>query len=360
MIRLQIDDRPVPAVGLELPLGEALALELARRGPEVETRIFLRHDAILYPRPLRDWSPEESFSFLPEAPGSYRLLVDWREHDRARGRMELEFEVGERRAGDAVPTLEALPGGARLWAPSAWEGAVAMASERAMLEQVRRLLAERVGDGADEARAFYDVGASFGRYAIELAQLLPKCDVICFEANPVCVHYLRANVAENRLRNVEIVPAALLDREGSIELCVHYANSNLGATRDSRVFAQKVGHEIEVPCYRLDDLVDRFALPPPRLLKLDVEGAEASSLRGMAGTLERHRPFLALELHGAEAAAEALALLDGFGYRYRHPESGRELGSAAEVAGAELGVVFQLIARCDVGRLAGESDRCHG
>ena len=46
----------------------------------------------------------------------------------------------------------------------------------------------------------------------------------------------------------------------------------------------------------IDAIVEQYALAP-RLVKVDVEGAESFALGGMTHTLERHRPIVMLEVH---------------------------------------------------------------
>jgi FkbM family methyltransferase len=67
--------------------------------------------------------------------------------------------------------------------------------------------------------------------------------------------------------------------------------------------------------------VDDLDLPPPNFIKIDVEGMEFAALQGMEKTLQRHRPELYIELHGATAdhkrenARAVIGFLDRRGYR---------------------------------------------
>jgi hypothetical protein len=55
-------------------------------------------------------------------------------------------------------------------------------------------------------------------------------------------------------------------------------------------------------------------LPPPNLIKIDVEGAEALVLGGANRSLQRHRPQLVIEMHDAPVAIEVIDLLIDAGY----------------------------------------------
>ena len=74
---------------------------------------------------------------------------------------------------------------------------------------------------------------------------------------------------------------------------------------------------------RLDEIVETFRLPPPNLIKIDVDGPELAVLRGATQTLrlEGLRGCL-IELDEARAeTAEAVGILEaaGFRLRSRHP-----------------------------------------
>jgi hypothetical protein len=62
----------------------------------------------------------------------------------------------------------------------------------------------------------------------------------------------------------------------------------------------------------IDDLVERGDVPPPDVVKIDVEGSELAVIRGMRRTLERHRPVLICELH--ETNPEFVAAMRRHGY----------------------------------------------
>jgi hypothetical protein len=54
----------------------------------------------------------------------------------------------------------------------------------------------------------------------------------------------------------------------------------------------------ECKVVRIDDL----DLPPPDVMKIDVEGSEVSLLHGAAETIRRHRPVIVIEVSGTTAA----------------------------------------------------------
>jgi hypothetical protein len=90
-----------------------------------------------------------------------------------------------------------------------------------------------------------------------------------------------------------------------------------------------------VPVVTIDDELASAALPPPDLVKIDIEGMELPALEGMVQTIDRHHPDLYLEMHGAtmahkEANVRAIvAFLVAHGYRrILHVESGTAIDAA--------------------------------
>jgi FkbM family methyltransferase len=131
-----------------------------------------------------------------------------------------------------------------------------------------------------------DVGANHGIYTYALARLAGS--VHSFEPLAACSAYIQAA----SLANVTVHNCALSDRAGRMRLYVPRAGARTIHTRAS---LEKPAGECEV----LDvdvRTIDSFALPRVDFIKIDVEGAEAATLRGAAETLDRHRPALLVEI----------------------------------------------------------------
>jgi hypothetical protein len=102
---------------------------------------------------------------------------------------------------------------------------------------------------------------------------------------------------------------------------------------------------VDVP---LDSIDRRIAmgLPEPDFVKIDVEGLELNVLRGMPHLLERRRPVLYIEIHGAdmqkklENATAVVELLWQHGYAIHHVESGATVASAADIPGVRRGHLY--------------------
>lgn len=334
MIRIE-SSHPLPTVSL----GEIVEFRIVGTHPAIEARFFLKQGPVLYTKPLTGWEVGGVLRFFAEAPGTYTLAVQWRPPESvggAGGWEETSFEVLARRALKDEPYKVRIDGLHPLWAPNRWNALEVKRAEDATLKLLPRLV--RPGT------VVYDIGANLGRHALRLARLAGEHGkVYCLEANPICVQFLKTNVTLNGMGNVVILPVAALDRIGETSFTVNYGNSNLGLSEESLLYPVKTGHEIRVPCSTLDDLIDRFSLLAPEVVKIDVEGSEHLVIEGMRGVLGTRPPTLVLELHGEGNAHRTLTILDGFGYRYVDPESRETLRSAAEVCRCFGNRVFQLL-----------------
>jgi FkbM family methyltransferase len=125
----------------------------------------------------------------------------------------------------------------------------------------------------------FDVGANVGFYTLLLARGVgPTGRVIAFEPNTANVALLRKHLRLNRIDNVEIVEAAVSDKEGTAFFSGEGATGKLSQT----------GTPIRT--VRLDNY------KRPDLIKMDIEGGETAALRGSVKILaERHAVwFIAL------------------------------------------------------------------
>lgn len=129
-----------------------------------------------------------------------------------------------------------------------------------------------------------DIGANSGYFSVLMADAVGTSGrVYSFEPVPVSRALLEKNIAANRLRQIEVVPAALSDREGTAELHLHPSNDgghSLG-TLDEK------GDTIQVNTDTLDHFIETRGIGPIAVIKIDVEGAEPLVFAGAQKLLSR-------------------------------------------------------------------------
>ncbi len=147
--------------------------------------------------------------------------------------------------------------------------------EPAIIAALRRHL--RPGD------VFIDAGANIGFYTVLGARIVgPRGRVVAVEMLPETAGLLRGHIARNGLPNVEVVEAALAARSG-LEMAAAVPAGKFGQA--SIAVAHAGAAQFAVSTTTLADVV--ADIPSVRLIKLDLEGAEADALLGAAPILDR-------------------------------------------------------------------------
>lgn len=121
---------------------------------------------------------------------------------------------------------------------------------------------------------FYDVGGYIGSYTCLVAAALPEGRVVTFEPRESKAARIEANLARNDL-TADVRREALSDEAGEATLSVDGV-AQLSTTGTERV-SLTTG----------DELVERGDVPPPTVVKIDVEGAELDAISGLGATLSR-------------------------------------------------------------------------
>ena len=145
---------------------------------------------------------------------------------------------------------------------------------------------------------FVDVGANIGVFSM-LASLKVGDEGIVYaiEALPFNQVLLEKNIALNHIRNVRLVPVALTDQDGELDLFPS-TNGNLGMTSLSSVGEK--GKPVRVRARTLDSLMAEGTIAGCDVLKIDIEGAEPLALQGMQ-TLFATRPPRAVLIEVSES-----------------------------------------------------------
>ena len=136
-----------------------------------------------------------------------------------------------------------------------------------------------------------DAGANMGYFSTLMALRVGDSGrVVAVEAHPRVAATLSANVARNDAIAVDVWPAALSERAGTVRLAE--PTDFRANTTGSEVVAEG---GVQVPSVTIDDIVGDAAV---KLIKLDLEGHELSALRGAKRLLaDRRAQHIAFEDH---------------------------------------------------------------
>ncbi|MGW0122948.1 FkbM family methyltransferase [Streptomyces sp. NPDC003327] len=130
---------------------------------------------------------------------------------------------------------------------------------------------------------FIDVGAHRGAFSLLASHAVgPHGRVVAIEPHPRFHDDLTAAATANRRTNIRAVRSAASDTTGTLVLYLEDP-SNLGHTTPVR--PHHVHATVEVPTAPLADLISRADLATTRVIKIDVEGAEAAAIRGLLPAL---------------------------------------------------------------------------
>ena len=177
--------------------------------------------------------------------------------------------------------------------------------------------------------AILDIGANLGLFSLVTARARPDRRILAFEPAPSTFQALRRNVERNRL-DVECHQLAVAERDGTATFVVREkARANSSLVSDLVLPGEK---RVDIQCTTLDRFVEQAGIRSIALLKIDVEGFEASVLKGAEGVLARMRPPLIYfevcatlaRLAGFAPDGAALELLR-HGYRLHRIDEGGNL-----------------------------------
>ena len=171
-----------------------------------------------------------------------------------------------------------------------------------LVPELYQRMKRRAEELAQEPGTFYtnqfnnkDALSAYMGIGKELVQQAGTDHVLAIEPDPVSRNCLQQILELNGLQDVTVLPLAIAPRRGRAKL--RYHPTGLSQT----IVVEAADGDCETVA--LDDLLEQFA--PPGLIKLDIEGAEATAFDGASRLLQDVRPIWILETHDA---GEAIAL----------------------------------------------------
>lgn len=158
---------------------------------------------------------------------------------------------------------------------------------------------------------FVDVGANIGYYSLLAAHLTgPAGHVVAIDPSPDFCQRLTAAARTNRYNTIRVVTTAVADATGPRTFYLEAA-SNLGGTTSVRPRGP-IAATFDAPAAPLPAVLTDYELTHARIIKIDVEGAEAAVIRGLAGHLPQLHPDaeLVIEITPRSLAKQQLTPAD--------------------------------------------------
>jgi len=156
----------------------------------------------------------------------------------------------------------------------------------------------------------YDIGAHFGFYSLIASRAVGNQGrVYAFEPDPYNCNVLRQHVLLNKITNVTLIPAAISHRCGKSKF-TYGSGTGIGHLSE-----QGEEGDIEVDTFSIDQLIREKVILPPNVIKIDVEGAEMSVLKGASHTINLHCPIIFVSIHEASRSEEIDAMREFVNYR---------------------------------------------
>lgn len=178
--------------------------------------------------------------------------------------------------------------------------------------------------------AAVDIGANIGNHSLYFAERFAR--VYAIEASPKTFALLSFNAQYSE--KITPINVALGERRGKLMFAEHRNEAGRSgildfASKMCDVLRNQPGRVYEVEVQTGDCVLSQIDAPIS-LIKIDVEGFEASVLKGLKATIAKHQPIILLEQLASEVktgTSETIEILRTLGYhQFYSPESNRRGG----------------------------------
>jgi FkbM family methyltransferase len=154
----------------------------------------------------------------------------------------------------------------------------------------------------------FDVGANIGLHTLMMSKMVGfQGKVYAFEPNPQTASLLKETCRVNRLSNVEIIEAAISDKDKKANLLyVFPSDADACLETDGAYYFgehRPLLRSVPVEALSLDSFVKQRKISRTDFIKIDVQGAERNVISGMHEVTSNLRPVFICEFVGEESVA---------------------------------------------------------
>jgi len=160
-------------------------------------------------------------------------------------------------------------------------------------------LARFLINNLENDNSFVDVGAHYGYFTLLGSKLVGNDGkVFSFEASPTTYKVLSKN-SQNKT-NINIFNLAVSDEVSVLKfyefpnLYSEYNTLDINQFKNENWFSEYKPKEVNIQSIILDDFLSNKKVYP-KILKIDVEGAENKVINGLRSYLEENSPFIVME-----------------------------------------------------------------
>ena len=170
-------------------------------------------------------------------------------------------------------------------------------------KEVNSLLVDLI-DKLPEDTCIIDAGAHIGDTIIPLSKECSKKNIILYGIDPdkTKIEFVDQMCKLNNLKNIKTIVGGLSNKNGKGELI---KKEHAGAWK-----INDKGNDFDI--YNIDEL---FKNKKISLIHLDVEGYEYKTLLGSLNTINKHKPYLVIEILHGEDTNKIIPLLNKINYK---------------------------------------------
>lgn len=160
---------------------------------------------------------------------------------------------------------------------------------------------------------FIDIGANAGAYSFAMrSRFGGDIRILAVEPDPEMRRRIAFNLATNDIRNIEVCPVALSDKQGEAQLELSVTQRGQNALVDAPSGGANI---VTVPLDTLASLLQSRGINSVDALKIDVEGHEIRVLgHFFANAPQNLWPKAIVTEYKGDTSAEILRILGGSGY----------------------------------------------
>ena len=183
-------------------------------------------------------------------------------------------------------------------------------------------LAKFLINNLESGETFIDVGTHYGYFSLLAAHLIGKeGQVYSFEASPSTYKVLHKNTSNRQ--NVNSYNLAVSDEISELtfyefpNLYSEYNTLDVSQFKNETWYSEYAPKEVKIRSVILDDFCNEKSVQP-KIVKIDVEGAEFKVINGLSTHLSKYAPLIAMEYlsdeRGSQEHQKAAQKLNALGY----------------------------------------------